>query len=160
MSERDESMWKEKIDKIMEGRSRTRSALLPCLEAVQRETGCIPQEAITYIRKELDVPSVNVYGVITFYGMLTTKKQGKYVIRVCNSLPCYLNGSQEIIEVLKDELGIGNGEITSDEKFTLEEVACLGLCDKAPAIMVNEEICENLTKEKVRDIIRIKREEG
>lgn len=149
--------WKAKVDEIIKELGKTRSVLLPCLEAIQQEAAYIPEAAIIYLREKLDVPSVDVYGVITFYGMLTTKKQGKYVIRVCDSLPCYLNGSRKVIEVLEDELGIKSGGTTSDEKFTLETVSCLGLCDKAPAMMVNEEIYENLTDKKVRDIIKTKR---
>ena len=151
--------WKPKVDGIIRELGKTRNALLPCLEAVQQEAGCIPQEAITYLRETIEVPSVDIYGVITFYGMLTTEKQGKYVIRVCDSLPCYLNGSREIIEALEDELGMNGRDTTPDGMFTLERVACLGLCDKAPAMIINEEIHGDLNAEKVREIIGMKKKE-
>ena len=145
--------WKEKVDKVVGEYGKSREALLPCLETIQEECRYIPQEAITYLRESLDVPSVDIYGVITFYGMLTTEKQGEYVIRLCNSLPCHLNGSDDMLKALEEELKIVAGETTQDEKFTLEAVPCLGLCDKAPAMMINDKIYENLTKEKIKETI-------
>lgn len=148
--------WQENVDRIIEDIGESEGALLPCLQAVQQEVSCIPKEAISYLRDRLDVPAVNIYGVITFYGMLTSGQQGTYVLRVCDSLPCYLNGSKMIIETLEDELGIKSGETTPDGMFSLQTVACLGLCDKPPAMMVNKEIHGNLTEAKVRSIIHSK----
>ncbi|MEA1999112.1 MAG: NAD(P)H-dependent oxidoreductase subunit E, partial [Euryarchaeota archaeon] len=84
-----EKSWRADVDEIINDIGKCEAALLQCLEAVQRDLGYIPQDAITYLRDELDVPAVEIYGVMTFYGMLTAEQQGKYVIRVCNSLPCY-----------------------------------------------------------------------
>nr|CBH37508.1 putative Fe-only hydrogenase [uncultured archaeon] len=151
-----EKSWKADVDEIINDIGKSEAALLQCLEAVQRDVGYITQDAITYLRDELDVPSVEIYGVMTFYGMLTAEQQGKYVIRVCNSLPCYLNGSKMIIETLENELGIKSGETAEDANFTLETVACLGLCDNAPAMIINREIYGNLTEEKVKEIIKAK----
>jgi len=147
------SLWEAKVGEVTEQRGKLRTALLPCLEAIQEVSGYIPQEAVSYLRETLDVPAVDIYGVITFYGMLTTREQGKYVIRLCNSLPCHLNESAGILRVVEDELGIKAGETSPDKKFTLEAVACLGLCDKAPAMMINDKTYENLTGETVREII-------
>jgi len=146
-------IWRTKVDEVLETSGKSKEALLPCLEVIQEAYGHIPQEAITYLRKTLDIPSIDIYGVITFYGMLTTKEQGKYVIRVCNSLPCYLNKSDVVLGVIEKELGIEGGETSADRKFTLEVVACLGLCDKAPAMMINDKIYGNLTEQSVRKII-------
>jgi len=85
--------------------------------------------------------------------MLTTEEQGKYVIRICDSLPCYLNKSDGVLGIIEKELGIEAGETSADRKFTLEVVPCLGLCDKAPAMMVNDRIYGNLTKQSVKKII-------
>lgn len=145
--------WKEKVEDAIRDYGKGREALLPCLEAIQDSLGYISREAITYLRENLGIPSVEIYGVITFYGMLTTQEQGKYVIRIPNSLPCYLNGAQEIIDALEEELRIRCGETTSDKRFTLEAVSCLALCDKAPAMMINEEIYGNLTKERAKEIV-------
>ena len=85
--------------------------------------------------------------------MFSLKKQGRYVIRVCNSLSCYLKGAKTIIEVIKEELGIKENQTTKDKKFTLEVTSCLGLCDISPAMMINEKVYGNLTPQKVRKIL-------
>ena len=147
------TLWKTRVDEIVKKSGKSRESLLPCLEAIQEVSSYIPQEAITYLRESLDIPSIDIYGVTTFYGMLTTKEQGKYVIRLCNSLPCHLNESEVLLKTVESELGIKSGETSQDKKFTLEVVACLGLCDKAPAMMINDKIYENLTPEKAKQII-------
>jgi NADH-quinone oxidoreductase E subunit len=146
-------LWKTGVDEVIKQRGKSREALLSCLEATQETCGYIPQEVVSYLSDNLDVPPVDIYGVITFYGMLTTKEQGKYVIRLCDSLPCYLNSSEEMLGVVEKELGVKSGETSPDKKFTLEVVPCLGLCDKAPAMMINDKIYGNLTKETAKQII-------
>ncbi|MFA5316578.1 MAG: NADH-quinone oxidoreductase subunit NuoE [Dehalococcoidales bacterium] len=148
-----ETKWSKELNKVITQRGKTRESLLPCLKTVQDECGYIPSEAITYLQEALEVTAMDIYGVVSFYGMLTTSKQGENVIRLCESLPCHINGSENILEVLKAELGIEPGETTLDEKFTLETVACLGICDQSPAMMVNEKNYGNLTAEKVKRII-------
>ncbi|MCD6151045.1 MAG: NADH-quinone oxidoreductase subunit NuoE [Deltaproteobacteria bacterium] len=148
-----EVLWKSKVSDAIESYGKGREALLPSLESIQELFNYIPEEAITYLSETLSIPLVDIYGVITFYGMLTTEKQGKYVIRACKSLSCHINKSNEIISTFEKELNIKCGETTPDGKFTLESVACLGLCDKAPAMMINEKIYENLTVEKVKEVI-------
>ncbi|HCP60548.1 MAG TPA: NADH-quinone oxidoreductase subunit NuoE [Dehalococcoidia bacterium] len=146
-------LWEAKVGEVTEQRGKSRTALLPCLEAIQEVSGYIPQEAISYLRETLDVPAVDIYGVISFYGMLTTREQGKYVIRLCNSLPCFLNGSDTLLSAVERETKIKAGETSPDKKFTLEAVACLGLCDEAPAMMINDKTYGNLTEKTVREII-------
>ena len=85
--------------------------------------------------------------------MFNLEEKGNYVIHICVSLPCYLKGSKKILEVLKKELNIGIGQTTPDKKFTIEAVSCLGICDRAPAMMVDRDIYGNLTHEKVKEII-------
>ncbi len=128
-------------------------ALIPCLHIAQEKCGCITEEVILFLAEKLKLPPVEVYSVVTFYSMFTLKKQGKYIIRVCDSLPCYLKGSKKILETLNEELGIGEGQTTRDKRFTIEAVSCLGLCDKAPAMMVNEKVYGNLGPAKVKKII-------
>jgi NADH-quinone oxidoreductase E subunit len=147
------SLWKAKVGEVTKQRGKSRTALLPCLEAIQEVSGYIPQEAVSYLRETLDVPAMDIYGVITFYGMLTTKEQGKYVIRLCNSLPCFLNGADTLLSAVERETKIKAGETSPDKKVTLEVVPCLGLCDKAPAMMINQEIYGNLTEDMVKEII-------
>jgi len=146
------ALWRAKVDEVIKQWGKVREALLPCLEAAQEASGYVPQEAISYLRENLDVPAVDIYGVITFYGMLTTEEQGKYVIRLCDSLPCHLNDSDGMLAVVERESGVKAGETSPDKKFTLEVVPCLGLCDKAPAMMINDKIYGNLTEGAVKQI--------
>jgi len=129
-------------------------ALLPCLHLAQGKCGYLTEEIISFLAQELGLPKVEVYSVATFYSMFTLEEAGKFVIRICVSLPCYLKGSREILEAIKKELNIEAYQTTADKKFTIEPVSCLGLCDIAPAIMINEKVYGNLTPQKVKDIIQ------
>jgi NADH-quinone oxidoreductase subunit E len=145
--------WKQKVDTIIAQRGKIQASLLPCLEIIQETDRYISPEAIGYLRETLNITAADIYGVLSFYGMLTIKAQGKYVIRLCNSLPCNISKSENMIKVVENELGIKSGETTRDKKFTLEIVACLGLCDQAPIMMINEKEYGNLTATKVKKII-------
>ncbi|MBU7000495.1 MAG: NAD(P)H-dependent oxidoreductase subunit E, partial [Theionarchaea archaeon] len=95
--------------------------------------------------------SAEVYGVASFYSMFSTMPRGKYIIRVCTSPSCSLHGS--VITMLEDLLGISLGETTSDHLFTLEPSSCLGSCERAPVIMVNDEVYGDMTPEKIKEIL-------
>ena len=148
------SRLKESIEKILAEYGGERQALLPALHLVQEREGHISEEVISYLASRLSLPTVDVYGMVTFYTLFSLKKEGKNIIRVCVSLPCYLREGNQILETLKEELGIKEYETTFDKRFTLEPVSCLGLCDQAPAMMINDKIYGNLTKRKVKEIIR------
>lgn len=107
------------------------------------------------IAREMDLSLTQVYNFITFYAMLSTKSHGKFTIRICKSAPCHVNGAAEVIHAIEDQLGVKMGETTEDGRFTLEYCPCLGLCDIAPAIMINKKVYGNLTAESVREIIKI-----
>lgn len=128
--------------------------ILAILKDIQREYGYLPEERIRAISKKIKVPVVEIYSTATFYSMLSAKKKGKKVVRICNSPSCYLNGSLNVLEEAKKVLGVGVGETTRDSRFTLELTSCIGCCDKAPAIMVNEELITGVTKQKLRELLR------
>ena len=113
----------------------------------------IPVEAAEELHNITGVPLSKIYEVLSFYTMFSTKKRGEYVIRVCKSLPCHVDGGAEVVEALKNELKINFGETTEDGLFTLEQSSCLGLCGVSPVMMINEEAYGNLTPEKVKKII-------
>lgn len=140
------------VKSFLDATGRTKDALLPCLKAVQAKHGVISKEAIGIIGNEFGLKKSDVHGVATFYGMLTTEKVSKYVIRVCENLSCHITGAHKIIETLEHELGLKAGN--SNNLFTLEAVECLGMCDEAPAMLINEEPYGNLTVEKVKAIIK------
>jgi len=113
----------------------------------------IPEEAVQVVAEYLNIPTNHIYGVLTFYTMYSTKPRGKNIIRLCESPPCYIKGSTNILRKLKMLLGVNTGETTKDGMFTLELCACLGVCGNAPVMMINEDVYGDLTEEKVEEII-------
>ena len=115
--------------------------------------GYAPPEALEMAAQEMEVPPSRLYEIATFYSLYSLEKEAKHVIRVCASLPCHVAGGKEIIETLKEELGIDVGEVTPDGMFKLEEVGCLGRCDTSPSMMIDGALYMNLTPDKVRAIL-------
>ncbi|HRR98603.1 MAG TPA: NADH-quinone oxidoreductase subunit NuoE, partial [Candidatus Syntrophosphaera sp.] len=113
----------------------------------------ISEEAVQVVAEYLNIPTNHIYGVLTFYTMYSTKPRGKNIIRLCESPPCYVKGSTNILRKLKMLLGVNTGETTKDGMFTLELCACLGVCGNAPVMMINEDVYGDLTEEKVEEII-------
>ena len=130
-----------------------RSMLLPYLHAIQDEYGYIPDEGIEFVAKELEVPPSFVLGVATFYTYFSRKKRGKYHIQVCRNVSCSLLGAESIIDFIEKKLNLKPGETSEDDRFTFSLVECLGCCDKAPVMMINNDYYTNLTKEKVEEIL-------
>ena len=140
------------IKRYPEGRHK--SALLPILHVAQAEFGgWLSPETMDYVASILNIKPIEVYEVATFYTMYNTKPVGKYVFEVCQTGPCMLNGSDEIIDYIKERLNIGVGETTTDGLFTLKTVECLGACGYAPMMQLGKNFREHLTKEKVDRII-------
>ncbi len=128
--------------------------LLPKLLQEQENNGWISERALKAISKQINIPISRVYGVATFYSHLHLKKQGQYIIEICNSPSCYLNGSMDIIKVIEKELKIKSGETTVDGKFSLHIGSCIGCCDKAPAMLINKKVYGNLTKGKILEVLK------
>ena len=149
----------EKLNKVNELISRypagkQKSALLPVLHLAQQEFGgWLDVTTMNYVASLLQLQPIEVYEVATFYSMYNLKPVGKYVFEVCQTGPCMVNGSDEIINYLKQKLGIGIGETTADGLFTLKVVECLGACGYAPMMQLGKTFREHLTKEKVDEII-------
>lgn len=130
-----------------------RSALLPLLNLAQREEGYVSKEAMKEIAKILSLTPSQVYETATFYTMLNLKPIGKFHIQVCKSIMCGLVGSDDLIQWLQGRLGIGVGQTTKDELFTLSGVECLASCGTAPMMQINDDYYERLTEEKVLRIL-------
>jgi len=134
--------------------------LINCLHEIQNHfNNFVPPEAAEKVAEILKIPQSSVYEVLTFYTMFSVEKRGKYVIRICNSLPCHVTGGKAVVDALKEELKCDFNQTTEDGLFTLEKTGCLGLCGVSPVIMINEEFYGNLTPEKVVEIINKLREE-
>jgi NADH:ubiquinone oxidoreductase subunit F (NADH-binding)/NADH:ubiquinone oxidoreductase subunit E len=142
------------IKDVCQQLKKVKGKVLPILHAVQSICGnWLPLEALHLVAKELDVPYSYLYGVMSFYTMYSVTPRGKYIIRMCESAPCHVNGAENILDTLKEELGIQVGETTSDGLFTLEHTACLGTCEVAPAMQINEVVFGNLTGAKVKEVL-------
>jgi len=128
-------------------------AVMATLYIAQEQNGYISIEVIKEVATILEITSEEVLGVVTFYTMYYQKPMGKNHIQVCTNVSCMLRGGYEIWNQVKDKLGIDNMNVTSDQKFSLEEVECMGSCGTAPMLAVNEDYYENLTKEKVEELI-------
>lgn len=119
----------------------------------------LAKEDIRACADYLEVPYSYVHSVASFYTMFSLKPRGRYIIRLCDSPPCHLMGSQSLLDYLKKSLNVKVGETTKDKVFTLELTSCLGACGVAPAMMINEEMFGNLTPEKVDAILDKRRKE-
>ncbi|MFP3867233.1 MAG: NADH-quinone oxidoreductase subunit NuoF [Desulfobacteraceae bacterium] len=143
-----------RIKEVCTQLKQVRGKLLPILHAVQDIcNNWLPMEALQLVSQELDLPYGYLYGVLSFYSMYSTSPRGKYIIRMCESPPCHINGADNILETLKAELAIEVGQTTDDGLFTLEQTACLGVCEVAPAMQINEVVFGNLTSDRVKQII-------
>jgi NADH-quinone oxidoreductase subunit E len=140
------------IARYPEGKQK--SALIPLLHLAQDEFGgWLSPDAMDYVARLLNLEPIEVYEVATFYSMFNLKPVGHYVFEVCQTGPCMLNGSDNIIDYIKQKLSIGVGETTRDGLFTLKTVECLGACGYAPMMQLGKYYKEHLTKEKVDAII-------
>ena len=134
--------------------SRGREDLIELLKEAQQRFGYVPEEVMTELAQSLEMPINEVYGVASFYSFLSIKPLGRNVIRICQSLPCYLKYCQTIIETVEKELGIKPGETTPDGRFSFQLINCIGLCDRAPAMLINHDAHVDLTPEKISQILQ------
>ncbi len=141
------------IDRHLAKYPSSRSAILPLMFVVQRERGYLDPPGVSYLANRLSLRITDIWEVATFYSMLHTKPIGKYHIQVCKTLSCKLLGAGKITEHCSKKLGIKVGETTPDGKFSLSEVECLGSCGTAPMFQVNFDYHENLTPEKVDQVL-------
>jgi len=123
------------------------SAIMPLLHFVQERKGYLAEEYLVFIADFLEIPHVRAFEVATYYTMYFTKPVGRHLIQVCRNLSCSVNGAPEVIASLRETLGVGIGETTSDGMFTIVEVECIGACDKAPAMMVDDKLFEMVSPE-------------
>jgi len=130
------------------------SAVMAALRIAQQQNGgWLTEELMNAVAEYLDMPGIAVYEVATFYSMYEHQPVGRHKICVCNSISCLLNGSEKTIDYLQEKLGVKLNEVTEDGKFSIKEVECLGACVGAPAIMIGNQYYENLTPEKIDQIM-------
>jgi NADH:ubiquinone oxidoreductase subunit E len=139
----------ELIEKLGPGRS----SLIPILQEVKRRYRGVDPEAMQVVAEALDIHPVEVYSVASFYAFLHGAPEGRFVIRLCQTLSCDFAGKQAVAEALQKELGVGFDESTDDGLFTLEWASCMGMCDQGPAMLVNDRVYTRVTPEQVPAIV-------
>jgi len=146
---------KAELDEVRKRYPTTEACLLPALHIAQRAwDGWLPDEALAAVAAELELPLSKVYGVVTFYDLYHQKPVGRHRIRVCTNLPCQLRGCAEIMETLQQELNVPEDEVTPDGRCSFIHFECLGSCDTAPMMMINDDYHENLTPSRTVQIVR------
>ncbi len=146
-----EAEAREIIAKYPKGRQQ--SAVMPLLYLVQRQLGWVPVAGMDVVGRMLEMPAIGVYEVATFYTMYNLEPVGEHLIQVCTTTPCMLCGSDAIVEACISHLRIGWDETTTDGKFTLKEVECLGACVNAPMVQINDDFYEDLTAESMVELL-------
>ncbi len=134
--------------------AKERKSLLSMIKGEQEASGFVSDAAICGMAESLSLPVSDVYGVATFYSFVSTSALGRHVIRICKSVPCHLQDAEMIIKAIEKTLSISPGETTGDGRFSFELTNCIGACDQAPAMLVDDEVHGHLTPEKISEILR------
>ena len=143
-----------KVDEFIKGHSHEKSALIMVLQEIENLYGYLPAWALKHASEKLNVPMIQVYGVASFYDAFHLTPRGKHLIRVCLGTACYLRGSPRVLEAVEKELGIKDGETTSDRTFSLQSVHCVGACALAPVMVAGERYFDKMTPTKVRSVLK------
>ena len=137
-----------------------RDALIPILSEINRALGFIPAEAFQEVRKELQTGTDPVYvstgqlfGLASFYDMLSTKPRGRHVIKFCENAPCHVVGGKAVWDSLREKLDLENGETTPDKKWTLVTTSCLGLCSVGPVVLIDDDLYGNVNPDQIDEIL-------
>ncbi|SDL50067.1 complex I 24 kDa subunit family protein [Halarsenatibacter silvermanii] len=155
----------ERVDEIIEKnrsehKTQEKSPLIPVLQDIQTIYGWLPEQALVRASRKLNVPSIELYGVASFYEQFRLKPLGDYHIVVCTGTACHVRGAPLLMSELERNLGIAEGEVTPDQKFSLEGARCVGTCAVAPVIIVNGEYHGNMDKKKLGQLIEELKEGG
>lgn len=142
-----------RVDAAIKKYPAAKAAVMECLYIAQEQNGFITNEVMLEVASILQIDPVEVLSVVTFYTMYHKKPVGKYHVQVCTNVSCMLKGGYEIMDKVVEKLGIKADQVTPDNKFSIEEVECMGACGSAPMMSVNYDYYENLTKEKVSEIL-------
>jgi NADH:ubiquinone oxidoreductase subunit E len=143
-----------RVNAIVSECSQRKWALIPVLQRIQGEFGYIPPQSIPLIARSLGLFPSQVQGVISFYTQLYTQRRGRKIVRVCRGTACHVRGGKTILKLVKQRLGMEEGETSSDFEYTLETVACIGVCALAPNIVVSDHVHGHMNPKKVEQLFR------
>jgi NADH-quinone oxidoreductase E subunit len=130
-----------------------RSALLPILQDIQAKFSYVDGHTMQVVADLLGIHPVEVYSVVSFYSLFTSQPKGRFIIRLCNTISCAMQGKDQVARQLETDLGIAFGCTTADGMFSLEWTHCLGLCDRGPALLVNDSVYTEVTPARVHEIL-------
>ncbi len=145
---------KQKIDDIFAVNRTKPGSIISVLQQTQKIIGYLPPVVHDYVAEGLNIPSSDIYGIVSFYSFFTMKPRGKHLIRVCLGTACYVKGASKITDSLHKILHISPGETTKDRQFSLEGVRCLGACGLAPVVVIDDETYGMVELDKVRDLLQ------
>ena len=143
-----------RISEIVAGYRQQKWALIPLVQKIQNEFGYIPPQSIQIIARTLGLFPSQVQGVISFYEQLYTKPRGKKIVRVCRGTACHVRGGKTILKLVKQHLGIEEGQTSLDLEYTLETVACIGVCALAPNMVVSDRVYGHMNPKKVEQLFK------
>ena len=146
------------LDGVLQEYAPVKGSLITILQHTQEIYGYLPREAIALISEKTGIATSEIMGVGTFYTQFRFEPVGKYLIMLCQGTACHVNSSELILQTIKDELGIDDGQTTEDGLFSLKCVACLGCCSLSPVMMINEDTYGSLTPDKTKKILKELRE--
>jgi|SRR5208283_1053240 len=144
---------REEIERVLVRHERKMSASVEALKIVQRNRGWISDGSLKDIAELLEMTPEELDSVATFYSIIFRRRVGRHVIFICTTISCWVMGYEEILNYLQERLGIEPGETTADDRFTLLPIPCLGACDGAPAMMVDETLYTNVTRDRIDEVI-------
>ena len=142
-----------KLDSIIDEHDVEEGSLIPILQDIQAEYSYLPKEALEHVAQRLNIPMVQIFGVVTFFKAFSLKPKGKNQIHVCTGTACHVRGAKNVLEGLERELGIKAGDTTDDGEYTLETVNCVGACALGPVVVNNEEHHGQMTPIKVESLL-------
>ena len=141
------------IRKIVEATDGRAGAPIRVLQQVQGLVGYLPPEVLKTVSKEMGIPLAELYGITSFYSFFSLVPKGKYVLQVCMGTSCYVKGAERIMKTLKNDYNLEAGGITSDRKFSLEQVRCLGCCGLSPVMAIKENVYRKVKPSQIKDIM-------
>jgi len=143
----------QQIKKIVAATDGRAGAPIRVLQQVQGLVGYLPADALRAVSKEMSIPLSELYGITSFYSFFSLVPKGKYVLQVCNGTSCYVKGAERILKALKKDYGLEPGGITPDNKFSLEQVRCLGCCGLSPVMAIKENVYRKVKPSQLKDIL-------
>jgi NADH-quinone oxidoreductase subunit E len=150
----------KKLDNILVSYDYNKTLIITIMQEVQKEYRYLPEDALRYIAKKLNISEAKVYSVATFYENFSLEPKGKYLVKICNGTACHVRKSDPILSEFRNELGLSETKFTTDDmNFTVETVSCLGACGLAPVFTVNDKVYPSMTPDKARHLIKQLKEE-